>query len=159
MRPIAVNESGIRLDLDFDKDELEWIVIDNVMLDALLPSICLSSDERTRHLRSAAVDEQVAGGHRHHDIIHLMSVPAGVAARRKTPFGDDASIVVDLNGGCSYRSIGDGDSGRQVLPHILWWTKFFTCWYEDSSEIMLEPVLPAEYLPDIGRVLRQEGSW
>ena len=82
MRPIAVNDSGIRsFHLDFDEDEFKWIVIDNVMFDAQLAGICLSRDEGVAHEVATGVDEELAGGHGNNHVVHLMPMPAGVTSR------------------------------------------------------------------------------
>ncbi len=120
MRPIAVNDSGIRsFHLDFDEDEFKRIVIDNVMFDAQLAGICLSRDERIAHELASGVDEQLASGHWHHDVVHLMPVPASMTARGEAPFGDDASIVVGLDGGDGRRPVIGWSWSRHGMPRVL----------------------------------------
>src|SRR6185503_9919231 len=88
-----------RLELDLNENELEAVGIDDVVLDADLAGIRHTGPERRRHRRLAVKNVQFAGGHRDHDIVVIVAVPAGVAAGGKTPFGDDDAVVLDLDGG------------------------------------------------------------
>ncbi len=64
MRPNAVHDSRIRiLHFAFDEDEFVRIVIENVVLDSHLATICLSRDEWiAREAGSRADVELTAGG-------------------------------------------------------------------------------------------------
>ncbi len=68
--------------------------------------------QRRRHRRLAVKNVQFAGRHRHHDIVVIVAVPAGVAARRETPFGDDDPVVLDLDGGLCHGGGVRGDADR-----------------------------------------------
>ena len=98
----ACGHSGLELDLD--ENELEAVGIDDVVLDADLAGIGHAGPQGRRHRRLAVKNVQFAGRHRHHDIVVVVAVPAGVAAGGKTPFGDDDAVVLDLDGGLGQRA-------------------------------------------------------
>src|SRR5271168_3729966 len=89
---------GSNLELDLDEHELEVIRIYHVVLDADLAGVGHAGAQRRGHRRLAVEDMQLPSGDGHYDVVVHVLVPAGVAARRKAPFGDDDAVVLDLNG-------------------------------------------------------------
>src|SRR4051812_23831140 len=87
------------LHLDLDEDELEVVVVDDVVLDAGRPGVADARVQLAMARHAVGLDEQQpARGHRHHDIVVLVPMPAGRRARGEPPLGDADALVVDLNG-------------------------------------------------------------
>ena len=107
------------LELDLDEYELEIVRVDDVMLDAGLASVGHAGPERRRHCRLAIEDVQFAGRHRNHDIVVVVAVPAGMAARRKAPFGDDHAVVLDLHRRLGGRALLFGHGENLMGPRCF----------------------------------------
>lgn len=82
--------------LDFDEDDVIGPAgIDDVMLDPHLAEIGLPKYQLDRALAVRLFQTEVAVGYRHDDIIHFVTMPAGVRTRRKFPFGDAHAVIVN----------------------------------------------------------------
>src|SRR5688500_4954597 len=101
----ACGLSGLRcFELDFNKGELVFVGVDDVMLDADRTVIGFPRCQFREPLRFPVVDLQFPGGQRHHDIVVAVPVPGGLRPRREPPFGDEHAVIVDLDGGLGRRA-------------------------------------------------------
>jgi hypothetical protein len=88
---------GLRLQLDFQKHDLARSLVEHVVLDAGFAKVGFTDAElRLGALAIGRHDRHLARGDRHDDVIHLVDVMAGGAARRQPPLGDADFRGVDL---------------------------------------------------------------
>src|SRR5690242_16551263 len=108
------NWSGLELDLH--EDELEAVGVDDVVLDADLAGVRHPGPQGRRNRRLSVKNMQLARRHGHDDIVVVMAMPAGMAARRKAPLGDDDAVVLDLDGGLRERAL-IGTHGEKLMRY------------------------------------------
>src|ERR1700682_5699965 len=89
---------SLRFQLDFQEHDLGGALVEHVVFHAALPKVGFAKPELG--LGTLAIgrhDGHFARGHGNDDVIHLMNVMTGRAARRQPPLGDADFRGIDLN--------------------------------------------------------------
>src|ERR1700676_2695522 len=89
---------GSRFQLDLQEHDFGGGLVEHIVFHPGLPEVGLAKSElRLGTLAIGRHDGHFARGHRNDDVIHLMDMMTGRAARRQPPLGDADFRRIDLN--------------------------------------------------------------
>jgi hypothetical protein len=102
--PRALVCAGASLELDFYESKLEAIGVDDVVRDTGEAGIRSARLQRRLCHAGRILQAQGPARQRHDNIVMRVHVVPRVRPGRKTPFGHDHSVVLDLNRRCRFHA-------------------------------------------------------